>query len=171
MKLENNSIGTLSQGFESKDVSVVGVNADALEIVSQMFQNDIYSNKLEAAIRETIANAIDEHVKYNVDLFVDVRLETQKNETWLSVRDFAKGLDEKNLREVFGGLFCSTKNLTNSATGGFGIGAKSPICYAESFIVASFFEGKKTSFVFYRDRGVTGSSITMLPCAPLRKPS
>lgn len=162
MKLENNSIGTLSQGFESKDVSVVGVNADALEIVSQMFQNDIYSNKLEAAIRETIANAIDEHVKYNVDLFVDVRLETQKNETWLSVRDFAKGLDEKNLREVFGGLFCSTKNLTNSATGGFGIGAKSPICYAESFIVTSFFEGKKTSFVFYRDRGVTGSSITKI---------
>lgn len=162
MKLENNSIGTLSQGFESKDVSVVGVNADALEIVSQMFQNDIYSNKLEAAIRETIANAIDEHVKYNVNLFVDVRLETQKSETWLSVRDFAKGLDEKNLREVFGGLFCSTKNLTNSATGGFGIGAKSPICYAESFIVTSFFEGKKTSFVFYRDRGVTGSSITKI---------
>jgi anti-sigma regulatory factor (Ser/Thr protein kinase) len=162
MKLQNNSIGTLSQGFESKDVSVVSVNADALEIVSQMFQNDIYSNKLEAAIRETTANAIDEHIKYNVDRDVEINLETVKNETWLSVRDFAKGLDEKDLREVFGGLFCSTKNLTNSATGGFGIGAKSPICYAESFIVTSFFNKKKTSFVFYRDRGVTGSSITKI---------
>ena len=162
MKLQNNSIGTLSQGFESKDISVVSVNADALEIVSQMFQNDIYSNKLEAAIRETAANAIDEHIKYNVDRDVEINLETVKNETWLSVRDFAKGLDEKNLREVFGGLFCSTKNLTNSATGGFGIGAKSPICYAESFIVTSFFNKKKASFVFYRDRGVTGSSITKI---------
>jgi len=162
MKLQNNSIGTLSQGFESKDVSVVSVNADALEIVSQMFQNDIYSNKLEAAIRETTANAIDEHIKYNIDRDVEINLETVKNETWLSVRDFAKGLDEKDLREVFGGLFCSTKNLTNSATGGFGIGAKSPICYAESFIVTSFFNKKKTSFVFYRDRGVTGSSITKI---------
>jgi anti-sigma regulatory factor (Ser/Thr protein kinase) len=162
MKLQNNSIGTLSQGFESKDISVVSVNADALEIVSQMFQNDIYSNKLEAAIRETTANAIDEHIKYNVDRDVEINLETVKNETWLSVRDFAKGLDEKDLREVFGGLFCSTKNLTNSATGGFGIGAKSPICYAESFIVTSFFNKKKTSFVFYRDRGVTGSSITKI---------
>lgn len=162
MKLQNNSIGTLSQGFESKDISVVSVNADALEIVSQMFQNDIYSNKLEAAIRETTANAIDEHIKYNVDRDVEINLETVKNETWLSVRDFAKGLDEKDLREVFGGLFCSTKNLTNSATGGFGIGAKSPICYAESFIVTSFFNKKKSSFVFYRDRGVTGSSITKI---------
>ena len=162
MKLQNNSIGTLSQGFESKDVSVVSVNADALEIVSQMFQNDIYSNKLEAAIRETTANAIDEHIKYNIDRDVEINLETVKNETWLSVRDFAKGLDEKDLREVFGGLFCSTKNLTNSATGGFGIGAKSPICYAESFIVTSFFNKKKSSFVFYRDRGVTGSSITKI---------
>jgi len=162
MKLQNNSIGTLSQGFESKDISVVSVNADALEIVSQMFQNDIYSNKLEAAIRETTANAIDEHIKYNIDRDVEINLETVKNETWLSVRDFAKGLDEKDLREVFGGLFCSTKNLTNSATGGFGIGAKSPICYAESFIVTSFFNKKKTSFVFYRDRGVTGSSITKI---------
>lgn len=162
MKLQNNSIGTISQGFESKDISVVSVNADALEIVSQMFQNDIYSNKLEAAIRETIANAIDEHIKYNVDQDVEVRLERNKSETWLSVRDFAKGLDEKSLREIFGGLFCSTKNLTNSATGGFGIGAKSPICYAENFTVTSFFNKKKTSFVFYRDRGVTGSSITKI---------
>jgi hypothetical protein len=99
MKLQNNSIGTLSQGFESKDISVVSVNADALEIVSQMFQNDIYSNKLEAAIRETTANAIDEHIKYNIDRDVEINLETVKNETWLSVRDFAKGLDEKDLRE------------------------------------------------------------------------
>ena len=162
MKLQNNSLGTLSQGFESKDVSVVSVNADALEIVSQMFQNDIYSNKLEAAIRETAANAIDEHIKYDVDRDVEIRLEHVKNETWLSVRDFAKGLNEKDLREVFGGLFCSTKNLTNSATGGFGIGAKSPICYAENFIVTSFFDNKKTSFVFYRDKGSTGSSITKI---------
>jgi anti-sigma regulatory factor (Ser/Thr protein kinase) len=162
MKLQNNSLGTLSQGFESKDVSVVSVNADALEIVSQMFQNDIYSNKLEAAIRETAANAIDEHIKYNVDRDVEIKLEHVKNETWLSVRDFAKGLDEKDLREVFGGLFCSTKTLTNSATGGFGIGAKSPICYAENFIVTSFFDNKKTSFVFYRDKGSTGSSITKI---------
>jgi anti-sigma regulatory factor (Ser/Thr protein kinase) len=162
MKLQNNSLGTLSQGFESKDVSVVSVNADALEIVSQMFQNDIYSNKLEAAIRETAANAIDEHIKYNIDRDVEIKLEHVKNETWLSVRDFAKGLDEKDLREVFGGLFCSTKTLTNSATGGFGIGAKSPICYAENFIVTSFFDNKKTSFVFYRDKGSTGSSITKI---------
>jgi hypothetical protein len=164
MKIENNKIGAITEGFGENDITVVGVNKDALEFVSQMFQNDIYSNKLLAAIRETIANAIDEHKKFNIEepVLVEYIYRPEQQQDYLVIRDFAKGLDEKNLREVFGGLFCSTKNLTNDSTGGFGVGAKSPICYNENFLVNSFFENKKLSFMFFRDKGKTGSSITKI---------
>lgn len=162
MKIENHSIGTITQGFNDDDISVVKINEDAMEFVSQMFQNDIYSNKLKAAIRETVANAIDEHNKFNVERPVEISFVKESGANFLCIRDFAKGLDEENLREVFGGLFCSTKKLTNDSTGGFGIGAKSPICYSENFFVTSFFGGRKVSFMFFRDKGKTGSSITKI---------
>lgn len=162
MKIENHSIGVITQGFNDNDISIVKINEDAMEFVSQMFQNDIYSHKLKAAIRETVANAIDEHKKFNVQRPVEITFVKESGTNFLCIRDFAKGLDEENLREVFGGLFCSTKKLTNDSTGGFGIGAKSPICYNENFFVTSFFGERKTDFMFFRDKGKTGSSITKI---------
>jgi D-3-phosphoglycerate dehydrogenase len=72
-------------------------------------RDKIYTNKILAVVREYISNALDEHIKYNVQTPVSVNLTT----TDFSVRDYAKGLDETEISKMKQGAV-----LINCARGG-----------------------------------------------------
>ena len=136
--------------------SVMGMDASGMATAQMFLRDKIYSNKTLAVVREYICNAIDEHSKYNVDRAVQTGLRKEDNESVFFVRDFANGLSEHDIRNVFGMYFRSTKSSTNNSIGGFGIGSKAGHCYNDTFFVTSYFKGEKITYTCMLGGGEDG---------------
>jgi hypothetical protein len=155
VKTQLNTPQIISQGFDSSSVSMMDMDLDGMKQACQIFRDNIYSNKIRAVVREWICNAVDEHVKFSIEKPILVEI----NEGKFSVRDFAKGLSDDGVRNVFGKYFRSTKSHNNQAIGGFGVGAKAGHCYNDCFFVTSFFEGVKTIYSCVLGGDESGASI------------
>jgi len=138
-----------SPSIASSDIeeSKMGMDSSGMDLASFFLRDKIYSNKILAVVREYACNAIDEHLKHKIKVPVDIGLRYNDDKTAsFFCRDYAKGLSEKNVRGIFGMYFKSTKSKSNDSIGGFGVGSKAGHCYGDTFYVASFFEGKKTTY-------------------------
>jgi hypothetical protein len=143
----------------SQDSCEMTLTESGLAQATRLLRDQIYTYKDWAAVRETIANAIDEHRKHNVEKPIVVTVPTQ-NDPFFRVRDYGLGLDKKGVFSVFFQYFASSKNHSNEAIGGFGIGAKAPLSYSDSFFVTSFNGGKKTVYCATLD-GITSKAYEM----------
>ncbi|MDB4314496.1 ATP-binding protein [bacterium] len=143
MKVATRNSNTLIEG-EVETVKM-SVSAKGMNKMTRMLRDQIYTYKQWAVVREIIANAIDEHTKHNIDRPVEIKLPTAQD-AHFRVRDFAKGLSKENVFNVFFQYFESTKDQDNHGIGGFGIGAKAPLCYAPMFFVDSYHSGEKTCY-------------------------
>lgn len=123
------------------------IASENIDRATALFRDRIYTDKKKAAICEPICNAIDEHRKHNVDRPVDVVFTTSE----IIIRDFARGLSDDDVLNIFFQYFRSTKDTDNAHIGGFGIGAKAPGAYNPVYFVESFFEGKHTVFMSVPD--------------------
>lgn len=136
---------------EKKNVYMSGMGVSILQGISKknmaratfFLRDKIYSDKPKASVTEPICNAVDEHRKHNIDRPVEVYLLAKE----IVIRDFGKGLSEEDVCNIFFQYFESTKDETNDAIGGFGIGAKAPGAYADQYYVESYFGGVKRTFV------------------------
>lgn len=150
---------TTSPSIASEELvkSTMGMSAKGMDIASYFLRDKIYSDKALACIREYICNAVDEHTKHDIQSPVDVLIkpDDDNNPMW-SVRDYAKGLSEDGVRNIFGMYFESTKSGTNDMIGGFGIGSKSAHCYTDTFYVRSWFEGVCTLYACVLGGGSKG---------------
>lgn len=136
--------------------SVMGMDAAGMNTATYFMRDKIYSNKIQAVVREYACNAIDEHAKHGIDQEVEIGLRIEQNKTIFFVRDFGNGLSESDVRNVFGMYFRSTKSTTNNSIGGFGVGSKAGHCYCDTFFVASYFQGTKTTYACMLGGGDTG---------------
>ena len=138
------------------DVSLMGMDAAGMHQASYFMRDKIYTNKILAVVREYSCNAIDEHIKYDIKQPVDIGIRQEGSDTVFFVRDFAKGLNESDIRQIFGMYFRSTKSDTNNVIGGFGIGSKAGHCYGDTFFVASHFGGIKSTYTCMLGGGEKG---------------
>ena len=115
-------------------------------------RDKIYSNKVLAVVREYTTNALDEHLKHGIEKPVTVRIQ----DNTFSVRDYAKGLSENDVRNVFGMYFKSTKRDNNLQSGMFGLGSKAAHCYTDTFYVRSFHDGVCTLYTCVLGGGSIG---------------
>jgi len=132
---------------------IQSVNVKNISMLTSFMRDKIYSDPRKAAITETISNAVDEHKKYNIEKPVDVVV----TRDFITIRDYAKGLSEKEVYDVFFTYLNSTKDKTDDYIGGFGIGAKSPSSYSDTWYVESYYNGKLNVYVssIEGDNGVT----------------
>ena len=93
---------------ETLEKSTMGMSAKGMDIAAYFLRDKIYNDKVLACVREYICNAVDEHKKYNIERPVVVKIDTIKSAKTWSVRDYAKGLDEQGIRNIFGMYFEST---------------------------------------------------------------
>ncbi len=133
----------------------MGMDSSGLDQACYFLRDKIYSDKILAVIREYVCNALDEHIKYKVDRAVDFGLRGD-GEIEFFVRDYAKGLSEQEIRNVFGMYFKSTKRDNNIQSGSFGLGAKSAHAYTDTFYVKSHHNGVCTLYVCALGGGNTG---------------
>lgn len=140
-----------TKNIASEDIkdtkSIMGMSMKGMEIAQYFLRDKIYTDKVLAVIREYVSNALDEHKKYAIDKSVEVNIKRINGQWIWAVRDYALGLNEHDIRNVFGMYFESTKSETNDAIGGFGIGGKAGFSYTDTFYVASYHNGTKTSYV------------------------
>ncbi len=144
MKVATKQGTSLIQGeVESVEMSV---SQKGLAKMTRLLRDQIYTHKAWAVVREIVANAIDEHEKHGIARPVSISLPTMEDPHF-RVRDYALGLPKEKVFSVFFQYFESTKDQDNSNIGGFGIGAKAPLSYADMFFVDSYHGGVKTSYV------------------------
>jgi hypothetical protein len=137
---------------EEMPSSVMGMDSSGMDQACYFLRDKIYSDKVLAVVREYITNALDEHVKYNIEKPVTVRLVNNV----FSVRDYAMGLNENDVRNVFGMYFKSSKREDNKQSGCFGLGSKAAHCYTDSFYVKSFHNGVCTLYTCVLGGGRNG---------------
>ena len=136
--------------------SLMSMSAKGMEHAAYFMRDRVYTDKILAVVREYICNAVDEHRKYKITKPIDVKLENVDGKYVWSVRDYALGLSEHSVRNVFGQYFESTKSGDNESVGGFGIGSKSGHSYGDTFYVTSYFEGIKTLYACILGGGTSG---------------
>lgn len=154
MKIGNVTSPTIASPEMPK--STMGMSEKGLEMASWFLRDRIYTDKPLAVVREYISNAVDEHRKHNIERPVEVSLRQEDVQYIWACRDYAKGLDDHGVRFIFGQYFESTKNHSNDAIGGFGVGSKAGHAYCDTFYITSYYEGTKTHYACVLGGGKNG---------------
>jgi len=141
---------------ENMSSSVMGMDAKGSEMASYYLRDKIYSDKVQAVVREYACNALDEHKKHKIEKAVEIGIRNEGDSSIFFVRDFAKGLSEHDIRNVFGMYFRSTKSGDNEQIGGFGIGSKAAHCYTDTFYIKSYHNGVCTLYACALGGGNSG---------------
>jgi hypothetical protein len=120
-----------------------------------------YRHKVRTPIQEIVSNARDaQRENGNPDKPIKIQLPTRIEPTFI-VRDFGVGMSPDRVKNIFTSFGASTKNADNSQTGGFGIGAKSPLAYTDSFNIKTYVDGTYWFYVVARNKE-DGISINLL---------
>jgi len=146
MKLntEQNDIVKIGN-FGETGVFNIQASAKAFKILS----DGLYTDKIQACIRELSCNAYDSHVAAGkADVPFKVHMPTIL-EPFFSVQDFGLGLSHDDIMHLYTTYFSSTKTESNDFIGALGLGSKSPFSYVDSFTVESIFEGRLRKYSAY----------------------
>jgi len=127
--------------YGSKGSKSFGVNTNNSKFFRVM-SDTLYTDKIGSIIRELSSNAIDgQRAQGNLEKPFDIFLPCKENPKFC-IRDYGTGLSPDDIESVYTRYFESTKDQNEDDIGGFGLGAKTPFAYTDSFIVRSYFNGK-----------------------------
>ncbi len=135
---------------------------------------NLYSDPIGSIVREITSNCIDANRERNLKIDGKIPMETEDDKSFWSNRetvcieyitkntilgvdecmmfhDYGCGLSQKRVQDVFTTFGASTKRDNNYEIGGFGLGAKSPLAYADTFYVSSRHNGTETYYMIYRN--------------------
>lgn len=120
----------------------------------------LYHNPLEAMIRESVSNAIDatELLPESQRKPVQVNGPTVLNPT-VTIVDFGIGMSLETVKSIYRFYAASTKKNDFSQIGAYGLGAKAPLAYTDTFTVQTTHDGFTTDFVVSRNTGVNSLTI------------
>jgi len=141
----------------------IATNSKLFSILS----DSIYTQKIDAVIRELCCNAFDAHVEARQDRPFQVTLPDEFMPEF-RVRDFGLGLCESDM-QMYTTYGESTKSKSNAYIGAFGIGAKSPFAYTNTFNVTSYHGGMARSYSMFVEHGTP--RMTLLGEIPSDDPS
>jgi len=141
---------TLKQSDDFKSFQF-GIKESGLSHIFNVLRNQLYSDKVLAVIREYSCNAVDAHIEVGkTDVPIKVTLPTQLTPEF-KVRDYGRGLTEKEIAEIYAMYGESTKRGSNEQIGQLGLGCKSAFAYGDNFIINSFIDGTKTTYNAFID--------------------
>lgn len=129
----------------------INASAEAFRILS----SGLYSNKIQAIIRELSCNAVDAHVMAGTP---DRPFKIHLPDSWepfFSIEDFGIGLDDEDVDNIYTSYFTSTKTSSNDLIGGLGLGSKTPFSYTDTFTIRTRKDGVERVYNAYV--GKTGS--------------
>lgn len=128
--------------------------------IFDLLRSKIYQDPILAICREVCCNARDANRFVNKTDPIEVSLPT-KDDLFFKVKDVGPGISPDLIENVFIKYASSTKRSDDNQTGGFGLGAKTPFAYTDSFTVQTIVENIKYQYLCYIDETKFGK-ITLL---------
>ena len=149
------------------------IGEDSMGIIIDSLIN-LYSDPIGSIVREVTSNCYDAHREKDLKVKNVIPMERDDNLNWFHptskkpqiefqeenillgvgnaflFRDFGVGLSKRRVEEIYTLFGNSTKRDNNHQIGGFGIGAKSPFSYTDTFYIITNHNGKKYSYMLYR---------------------
>jgi hypothetical protein len=126
-----------------------------------ILRNKMYSDPILAICREISCNARDAHREIgNQDTPVHITLPNAL-EPFYKIKDFGPGISPDRMSNVFIKYTASTKRNDNLQTGGFGLGAKTPFSYSDTFTIVTTHNKIKYNYACFIDETKVGKLILM----------
>lgn len=113
---------------------------DSNAMIFDILRNKLYSNKIGSISREIASNSRDAHREAgntkNIEIeFTNDNFLSAIGDTAIIFRDFGNGISPDRMENIFLKYGASSKRDSNLQTGGFGLGAKVPMSYTDSFVI------------------------------------
>lgn len=125
-------------------------------MIFDILRNKMYSNPILAICREISCNARDAHREVGTPE-VPVHVYLPNNlEPFFKIKDFGPGISPDRMSNIFIKYTASTKRGDNIQTGGFGLGAKTPFSYSDTFSIITNFNGIKYNYSCFIDETKVG---------------
>lgn len=152
MKLNIPTPQVESAGLISEHLFSVG---DA-SIIFDILRNKIYSNPVEAVVREISCNARDAHREVGkFDLPIKIYLPNTFSPEF-RIQDFGPGISPERMEQVYTRYGNSTKREDNIQTGSFGLEAKSFFALTNSASIITVTNHKKRTYCAFIDETRVG---------------
>lgn len=125
-------------------------------VIFSILRDKMYTDKIGSICREVASNSRDANREAGrADIPIEIEISNnndllQTGDTTITFRDFGTGITPDRMANVFVKYAASTKRTTNSQTGGFGLGAKTPFAYTDSFLVSTkcYVDGVKMHYLY-----------------------
>jgi len=115
-------------------------------MIFDILRNKMYSNPILAICREITSNARDAHREVGKpEVPIEIHLPNNLEPDY-KIKDFGPGISPDRMLNIFIKYTASTKRNDNVQTGGFGLGAKTPFSYSDSFAITTIHDGIQYSY-------------------------
>ena len=133
----------------------VGIDKSNIDFITTLLTSNLYSKPLESFFRETVSNAYDSHIEAHSEEPILILIQdTGQYKTYrISIRDYGTGVSPERFESIYRNVGSSTKRQSNDYIGMFGIGRFSCLSCADVAHITSYYEGKKYSYVMYKNGG------------------
>lgn len=139
-------------------------------MIFDILRNKMYSNPILAICREITCNARDAHREVGTpDVPVVIHLPNTL-EQYYKVKDFGPGISPDRMSNIFIKYTASTKRNDNTQTGGFGLGAKTPFSYSDSFSIVTNYNGTQYNYSCNIDETKVGK-LSLMSQSPTKEPN
>lgn len=140
----------------SGDMSEQSFSIHDQGMIFSILRNQMYSDPVSAIAREICCNARDAQREVGKgDLPITVILPNAFSSV-LKICDKGPGISPERMTNVFLRYAASTKRNDNTQTGGFGLGAKTPFSYSDTFNIVTVFNKVKYNYSCYIDETKVG---------------
>lgn len=136
-------------------------------LIFDILRNKIYSDPVKSIVQEIISNARDANREAGNNHPVKVLCNGQK----FSVKDNGLGISPDRMEKVFLQYLVSSKTSDNHQTGGFGLGAKTPFAYTDSFEIVTVNNGIKYQYLASIGGESNGGEVLLVSSEPTTESS
>ena len=139
-------------------------------MIFDILRNKLYSNPILSICREISCNAVDAHREVGKqDTPIQITLPTTFD-PYYKIKDWGPGISPDRMENIFVKFGSSTKRNTNSQIGSFGLGAKCPMAYTDTFTIETVVDGIKYNYACVIDETQIGK-IVLLSKIPTDDPN
>ena len=135
------------QGQKPNDTGSLTINTQAKNKLIKLLTN-LYHNPITATVREIISNAIDatKLLPASQRQPIDIHLPSEQ-ELFFAVTDHANGMSPQEVKNIYLNYGTSTKDHNPQQIGSYGLGAKAPLSYTQTFVVTTVKDQQETTCV------------------------
>lgn len=130
-------------------------------IVFDVLRSKMYSNPISAICREISCNARDAHREVGTpDLPIEIYL-PNIIEPYFKIKDFGPGISPDRIENIYIKYGSSSKRNDDLQTGMYGLGAKTPFSYSDTFTIITVHDNIKYNYSCIIDETKVGKLILL----------